>query len=554
MNTFFTVFSLLFLLQNTDIDSSGNPQDTVNNNIPANQPGKTSGTTDATSTTLEYKRVSSPVSPAVKTKQPVSTSTDDTSSEQNKSTVETAADPSPEQNKTTEKQTEKSDKEDKSIFSNFGFGSYGRVNFGSNFDGEPIYPVNITTHGPRLEESTYLELDLYYLYNPVKSIKTKTVTTLALKNSLFHYNAQWDASIAVRNLYLQVQQENFPHLYLWAGSRMYRGDDIYLLDYWPLDNLNTLGAGIWYDKKPLRGGLHIGTNRVLGQYQYQEMQVSDPFIGARTITTMNRQRTIASFKLEYWKKLKNSIGFKVKGYTEFHLLPSGTYNALESQEEQIDFPNEQGYVAGAQIGIWDFHPHSFLNIFARYGKGLGAYGEFSQPLGLGWSQDYDTNYSVEGAQDLVLAFSANFVVPKRFGLMAGGYYRYFKDADNSNYDWDDGTEMVFSVRPHLWIPELTGNNFALAGEISWQHSSRNGLYPDTQTSLSPSVWKFSLIPTWISGFNTYSRPAIRLVYTMAMLNEDARKLYHENDWRVSRKVEHFIGIQAEWWFNSSTYQ
>ena len=26
---------------------------------------------------------------------------------------------------------------------------------------------------------------------------------------------------------------------IWAGSRMYRGDDIYLLDFWPLDNLNT---------------------------------------------------------------------------------------------------------------------------------------------------------------------------------------------------------------------------------------------------------------------------------------------------------------------------
>ena len=435
----------------------------------------------------------------------------------------------------------------------FGFGSYGRVNLGTNMDGEPIYPVNIAAHGPRLEESTYLELDLYYHFKPMEGIKTKTVATLALNDSLFHYNGEWTTSMAVRNLYLEFTQESLKGISFWVGSRMYRGDDIYLLDYWPMDNLNTLGAGVWYDRKPIRAGLHFGTNRILGPYQFQEATVATPFVGTQTIPTLNRQRNIASFKLEYWKKLKNSIGFKIKGYGEFHTLPSGTYNALGEPEEQIALPSETGFVAGLELGVWDFAPKSFLNLFIRYGQGIGAYGEMSQPLGIGASQDLDTDYSVASAKDLTIALSANYLIPRRFGLMVGAYYRAFTDADGLSYDWDDGYELVASARPHLWIPELLGNNIVLAAEVSYQKTERSGLHPETQTDVHPSVWKFSFIPTWISGTNTYSRPAVRLVYTIAMPNPDARLWYSEYDYRRVRKVEHFIGIQAEWWFNSSTY-
>ncbi len=435
----------------------------------------------------------------------------------------------------------------------FGFGSYGRVNFGRNGEGEPIYPVNITAHGPRLEESTYVELDLYYLFKPYMGVKTKTVATLALSDSLFHYTGEWTTSMAVRNLYLEFTQEQLKGFSFWVGSRMYRGDDIYLLDYWPLDNLNTLGAGIWYDVKPIRAGLHVGTNRILGPYQYQEASVATPFVGTQTIPTLNRQRTIASFKIEYWKQIPDSIGFKIKGYGELHSLPSGVYNALGEPEEQIDLPAESGVVAGLQLGLWNFAPKSFVNLFVRYSQGIGAYGEFSQPLGLGYSQDLDTSYSVKNASDLVIAMSGNYLIPKRFGIMFGGYYRKFTDADGLSYDWDDGYEIAATIRPHLWIPELLGDNVAIAAEISYQATERSGLHPESQTAIHPSVWKFSFIPTWISGTDTYSRPAVRLVYTMARPNADARLWYNQYDYRRVRSVEHFIGIQAEWWFNSSTY-
>ncbi len=436
----------------------------------------------------------------------------------------------------------------------FGFGSYGRVSFGTNRDGEPVYPVNIVAFGPRLEESTYVELDFYYRLRPMPGLRSKMVATLALNDSLFHYDGAWQSGLAVRNLYLEMTPCKLPGISFWAGSRMYRGDDIYLLDFWPLDNLNTLGAGIWYDRKPLRGGVHVGTNRIMGPYQYQEAVVDTPFVGQHMVPTLNRQRFIASGKLEFWQQLENSIGYKIKGYSEFHQLPSGTYNALGEPEERIDLPSETGMVAGLQLGLWGFAPNSFVNVFARYATGIAAYGEFSQPLGLGYMPDLAPDYSAESARDFTLAMVGNYVIPGRFGLQVGAYWRSFKDADGLKHDWDDGTELVVAARPMLWIPELLGRQIALGAEVSYQRTERAGLHPETDMPAHPSVWKFSFLPTWIAGPDTYSRPVVRLFYTIALPNEDARLWYHRMDYRRTRSIEHFVGISAEWWFNSSTYQ
>jgi len=39
---------------------------------------------------------------------------------------------------------------------------------------------------------------------------------------------------------------------------MYRGDDIYLLDFWPLDNLNGRGGAILDATDSTRVQLHVG--------------------------------------------------------------------------------------------------------------------------------------------------------------------------------------------------------------------------------------------------------------------------------------------------------
>ena len=67
---------------------------------------------------------------------------------------------------------------------------------------------------------------------PASEIKSKVVATLALFPPFFHFSGDELQSIALRNLYAQAIYKDWT---LWAGSRMYRGDDIYLLDWWPLE-------------------------------------------------------------------------------------------------------------------------------------------------------------------------------------------------------------------------------------------------------------------------------------------------------------------------------
>jgi maltoporin len=56
------------------------------------------------------------------------------------------------------------------------------------------------------------------------------------------------------------------------------------------------------------------------------------------------------------------------------------------------------------------------------------------------------------------------------------------------------------------------------------------------------------------GPSGYDRPQLRLVYRAAYLNDGALNLYVPDDPRHDDSLVHFLGFQAEWWFNSSTYR
>ena len=147
----------------------------------------------------------------------------------------------------------------------FTAGTYGRVHPSWNLRGGPGRPANLVSHGTRLELPPYAEVDLYYrktfddLPQDVEHpIQVGAVITLAFLEDLFHFTGDFDQSFALRNLYGWTSGLLGGRLGLWAGSRMYRGDDIYLFDYWPLDNLNTYGGGAELTLKPVRIALHVG--------------------------------------------------------------------------------------------------------------------------------------------------------------------------------------------------------------------------------------------------------------------------------------------------------
>ncbi|MCA9521705.1 MAG: carbohydrate porin, partial [Myxococcales bacterium] len=316
----------------------------------------------------------------------------------------------------------------------FLFGSYGRVSFGSNLRGGQGRPATVTIHAPRLLEKPYLELDFAYL-QPLGSTDRgfRTAVTVAFSEDLFHYNGKFEAKIALRNLYAEMFNLLAKGLRIWVGSRMYRGDDVYLFDFWPLDNLNTLGAGLSYERAAYRVALHVGTNRLKDDFQLQEVESPIEPIGSQTVVFMDRQRWIGSLKFTYEpKRPDRSLGYKISGYGEFHFLPSGKFR-LENRDTE-SLPRDLGYTIGAQFGIWGYgRKGSFTNLFVRYSAGLAAYGELAVPFGL------DSQKKTTSAKELMIALSTNYE-SRWIGVMAGAWVRYFKDADPNREDLDDGWE------------------------------------------------------------------------------------------------------------------
>jgi maltoporin len=421
----------------------------------------------------------------------------------------------------------------------FAFGSYGRVLAGTDLRGHTPEQVSVVAHAPRIIEPSYVETDLYYRWRTEKNVALRTVTTLAFGDSLFHYTGEFDAQPALRNLFLEAGMDDWT---FWAGSRMYRGDDIYVFDWWPLDDLNTLGGGVsWHGLAKLRADLHAGVNRLLDPFQFQTEEVSDPDgIGATTITQLDRQRLVGSLALTHFLDLPGGHHGKVKLYTEVQGLPRG--ERLREDDTIEELPRDYGFSLGAQLGAWT-DARSHANLFARWSRGLTAFDELAAPDGL------DDDYAAwPGASEIIFGLGAAYNAG--FGHVVGGAYsRRFVDADDSVQDVDDGWEWAVDVRPEV---KLAGD-FLAGVDLSYQARFPRGLSPTTLLAADPAVAQVAPMLIYAPlGAGAYDRPQLRLVWRIARLNDAALDQYALDDPRRDHATVHFLGVQAEWWFNSTT--
>jgi maltoporin len=445
----------------------------------------------------------------------------------------------------------------------FRFGSYGRVLAGSDLRGGKPERVRVVAHAPRIVEPSYLELEFSYgfekrvgndfLGNDDGYIVVRPVITLAFDDTLFHDTGEFDAQPALRNMFLDGRIRK--DLSLWVGSRMYRGDDIYLFDYWPLDDINTVGGGVQYaprvhilsGEERLEGAAHIGFNRLQNDFQFQEIDVPNPVQGATIVEQLNRQRTVGSATLAYVAVPEgDGIGAKLKVHGEYHSLPEGTRKRMDGTLE--DLPADSGYLVGAELGTFgmsdnkDYRRH--LNLFVRYAKGLAAFDELAPPTSFG------TDLKTTRANEFTFGVSGNYDFSMG-NIMLGALSRRFVDADANGTDPDDGWEYAIDARPLVRvIPD-----FFVGADVSYQARFPRGLNPITLRAEDPSVFQLAPMLVWSPmGPSAYDRPQIRFVYRAAYLNDAALNLYVPDDPRHANKTVHFLGLQAEWWFNSSTYR
>ncbi len=431
----------------------------------------------------------------------------------------------------------------------FHFGSYGRVIAGGDATGRPGRDADIVARGSRLDESNYAELELRREdYWKKTGAYTRIVATAAFANPFFHYNGQFAAAVALRNLYIEETGLGAKGLSIWAGSRMYRGDDIYLLNFWPLDNLNTIGGGLGYafgDGQRTSIRVHAGLNQPTDPYYRQSVMRSPAHnqFGDTEVRLLDRQKLISSAKLTHLWPLSGTGGVKGIVYGEFHYVPGGQREVEDKLYE--DVPKDAGFVAGGQLTLFTGERSTYLTATGRFAYGLAAYGEFNAPRQL--RPDRKTT----GAYEMMLTLSGNWERGP-FAVMAGGYYRQFRNASKS-LDFDDVNEGIIIARPTVWFGEKAG----LSLEGSFQAQQRGVTFESAPGVFKPvlgTVGRAGIIPfVTPGGRGHFQRPHIYLMYVFTARDSAARSLYASDDVYARRKIDHLIGVGAEWWFGSTSY-
>ncbi|MFI5299460.1 MAG: carbohydrate porin [Polyangiales bacterium] len=432
----------------------------------------------------------------------------------------------------------------------FAYGSYGRMNIASDLRGGEGRQANIVSHGTRIDEDSYAELQLerrdHFAASYGDGVDTRIVTTIAFAGPFFHATGDFNANIAVRNLYAEATGMLVRGFTVWAGSRMYRGDDIYLLDWWPLDNLNTVGGGakLAFDttgKQNTSIAFHVGMARPNDPFQYQTTASAAPGgFGSVDVVTLDRPRIVASLRgqhLEYLDK-PGGPGIKLVLYGEYHSMSNGVQTSDQNLQQSL--PADHGTMVGAQIGFFTGQHDTFINLFVRYASGLAAYGDTTVPNALA------ADKTTQGAHEALIALSTN-IESGPFGLLVAGYVRGFRDASGDPYSYDSFNEGTIVARPQVWV----GEHFGLAGEASYQSLTRAAV-DASGAQVRGSEWRFGLIPFLSpAGRGSFTRPHFRVIYALTLRDDGARALYAPDDIFAKRSVEHYFGVGAEWWFNSS---
>jgi maltoporin len=423
-------------------------------------------------------------------------------------------------------------------------GSYGRVQASMDLAGGAGTGFSVARFKPRLENKPYMELDLGWRMRTEEGAEFDVLITPALSGDLFHYDGNFGEALALRNFYAQAKLPGKVPVTAWAGSRMYRGDDIYLLDFWPMDNLNTFGGGVMVDPTPdTQIAVHAGVNRLSGEsYQLQTVTMQVPGdIDGEQVVVLDRQRLVTSLRAHHHFQL-GKYTLRAKLYGELHTLPAGE-EYIEAPFQELGtrkLPNDFGALGGAQLSFWGWAPQSFAHLWVRHSTGLAAYGELTIPV-----DGLDADLRARDASSTMIATTGN-TESKYVGVMWGAYASYSQDADGLAIDFDDRWDVAAVLRPNVYLHKYV----AIGVELSHQYVRPNGLNPRSGTFDQPNITKLALLPGIQLDKGGYSRPRIQFIYQASFLDDDARRFFPAADVRLQPGVQHFLGLGAEWWVNS----
>ncbi len=421
--------------------------------------------------------------------------------------------------------------------SRFGLSSYGRVGLEVGNDLKGAKPLDLVDFAPRLGKSSYQELHFFYK-DVLNEMPFIVKSTLAFGEKLFHYDGDFDAKMAVRELYAELEPtDNFA---CWIGARMYRGDPIYIFDFWPLDDQNTLGAGVAFrflDFNKLQ--FHMGANRIIDKktfFQFQTVEIPlQNVVGTREAVFLDRNRGVASTTYTFDTK----VGLKAKLHAEGHYIPPDHHRLANGQNERL--PADHGFLIGGQVGYkipgapeWGSRS---VDLFARYSTGLAAYDELSIPFG------FNTRLQVTAAKRLLVALGGGFDT-EWFGVHYGAWWQQFTDADKIA-DSEDSTQIAAGIRPMAYL----GQYFRTGFEVTWQSLRHKGIFPETGNERTQQLTKLTLLAGVAPNKGLYTKPELLLFYSFKWLNQAAaQELGRTRLLERPKRDEQSFGVVAEWWF------
>jgi maltoporin len=420
----------------------------------------------------------------------------------------------------------------------FEFGSYGRINVGSDLRGALGTSANVVAHGPRLLQDSYAELELRR-EDDWGAIHSRVVATLGFFPPFFQFSGNAAQQIGLRNLYAEAALTD--SVSVWAGSRMYRGDDIYLLDFWPLDNLNTVGGGARFVSGGTSFQLHAGMQRLDQPYQYQAVVADNPLgYGGVPVSLLNRPRIVESAKVTQEFK-GEQLGARFSLYGEAHEIGAGKYRDTATGDERA-LPSDWGALVGGQASVY-LPGNRFAHLWVRQAMGLATYDELSVPT------TFANDHTTQGAHSTRLAFAGGWGTGI-FGLLAGAYVDLVRDAGVSQQTAQKYDEGALTLRGQYQPLKYAG----FAAEASVQRRVYGLVDPVTGSLRQGNVAQFAVMP-YLSplGPGLFSRPQLRLVYALSLRDAGARSFYPQGDPASQRGVAHYLGLSVEWWFNSTTY-
>ena len=296
----------------------------------------------------------------------------------------------------------------------------GRVVIASDGRGGTGRDANVIAHGdPDRRGCNYGELELRRedRFTPRISHQGR-LDALGFFPPFFHFSGDETQAIVIRNLYAQATYDD---LTLWVGSRMYRGDDIYLLDWWPLDNQNTVGGGAGYK---IREGsdetniaVHVGMQEARLDLPVRADPRADPehprVAGRAGRRERHRPRSAPHHQRPSRSRTSSSTRtpsrrtasswFSTARPTSFlrrHVYTDTTVNPPVGTA----LPADTGWLVGTEVAYWTGHRDSFVQLFFRHAEGIAAYDPLAVPL------TFANDRTTRGSSETLLALGGNYRV------------------------------------------------------------------------------------------------------------------------------------------------